>query len=125
MPTPFVPTSEYVAGTVKTLIEAFCLEYPINNADTRAGVPGTLIGRYPGDHYGGGNPWILLTNYLAMLFYRGASYSASSAKALEPAAAALWAQVLPNFDPRTATPRSLASAFLAAGDGVLQRVRYQ
>jgi hypothetical protein len=33
-------------------------------------------------------------------------------------------QVLPKLDPLTATPRSLANSFLAAGDGVLQRVRY-
>ena len=31
--------------------------------------PGILIGRYPGDHYAGGNPWQLLTAALAEYFY--------------------------------------------------------
>jgi hypothetical protein len=43
-PTPFSPTSEYVAGTVKTLVEAFCTEYPINNQDTVNG--GLLVDSY-------------------------------------------------------------------------------
>ncbi len=92
-PTVFGPTSMYVAGTVKTLIEAFCAEYPINNQDTENGVPGTLIGRYPGDHYGGGNPWILLTNHLALLFYRGASYTAETGSIPDVETMGLWGKV--------------------------------
>jgi len=49
------------------------LEYAINQADNKAGLPGVLIGRYPGDSYAGGNPWQLLTAVLAELFYKGAS----------------------------------------------------
>jgi hypothetical protein len=34
-----------------------------------------MYGRYHGDTYGGGNPWILSTGALADLFYRGAVFS--------------------------------------------------
>jgi glucoamylase len=129
-PTPFSPTSEYVAGTIKTLTEAFCAEYPINNADSARGVPGTLIGRYPRDKYGGGNPWILLSNYLAQLLYRGAQEAARS-NALPPRALLVWSKVLaPRHGDtrrgaaRFATASEFAEELLAAGDGVLQRVRF-
>lgn len=35
-------------------------------------IPGILYGRYPGDHYAGGNPWQLLTAVLGECFYKGA-----------------------------------------------------
>lgn len=50
----------------------FCSEYQINQVDTKAGEPGVLMGRYPGDSYAGGNPWQLLTAVLAKTFYQGA-----------------------------------------------------
>jgi len=31
-----------------------------------------MYGRYAGDGYAGGNPWVLTTGYLAELFYNGA-----------------------------------------------------
>ena len=37
------------------------------------GIPGILIGRYPGDIYAGGNPWQLLTAVLAECFYLAAA----------------------------------------------------
>ncbi|RYY69442.1 hypothetical protein EON63_23660 [archaeon] len=37
-------------------------------------LPGVLYGRYGGDTYAGGNPWVLSTAALAGLFYRGAKY---------------------------------------------------
>ena len=45
------PTSKEVAGTVSTFVDLFCSQYAVNGADTAAGVPGVLIGRYDGDHY--------------------------------------------------------------------------
>ena len=50
-------TSKETAATIKNHVDAFCAEYKINRIDTAAKVPGILIGRYPGDHYAGGNPW--------------------------------------------------------------------
>jgi glucoamylase len=54
------PTDSRVAATISVLSAIFNQSYPINSADTNNGIPGILIGRYPGDTYGGGNPWVLL-----------------------------------------------------------------
>ena len=53
------PTDEKVAATVAVYNDLFNNAYPINPADTAAGVPGVLYGRYEGDHYGGGCPWVV------------------------------------------------------------------
>jgi glucoamylase len=70
----FAPTSLEVAQTVSSYNTLFCSEYSINTADSNSNVPGVLYGRYKGDTYAGGNPWVLSTAALANLFYRGASY---------------------------------------------------
>ena len=127
MSTPFTPTSEYVAGTVSTLVTAFCDAYPINSGDTNAGVPGILIGRYPGDVYGGGNPWILLTNHLAQLFYRGASYTLQKRQHPSEAAMVHWRKLMPHLPgPSEArlSHNDLAAQFVSAGDSVMERIRY-
>lgn len=66
-------TDEKVAKTMKVLGQTFCSEYALNQQEVKAGVPGILIGRYPGDSYAGGNPWQLLTAVFAKIFYQGAS----------------------------------------------------
>lgn len=50
----------------------FCREYSINQKETGEGQSGLLYGRYPGDHYAGGNPWVLLTSVNAELYYQEA-----------------------------------------------------
>ena len=42
------------------------------------GKSGIVIGRYPGDHYAGGNPWQLLTAVLGETFYLGAQATLKS-----------------------------------------------
>lgn len=79
-------TDSKVAATISKYAKTFCLEYPINQDDNKAKVPGILIGRYPGDVYAGGNPWQLLTAVLAELFYRGASSLASGNAVLDAVA---------------------------------------
>ena len=66
-------TDEKVAKTMKVLANTFCGEYAINQKEVKDGVPGILIGRYPGDSYAGGNPWQLLTAVFAKTFYQGAN----------------------------------------------------
>lgn len=66
-------TDQKVAKTIQTLAFTFCAEYPINQQDNKNGLPGILIGRYPGDVYAGGNPWQLLTAVTATTFYQGAT----------------------------------------------------
>lgn len=117
----FGPTSKEVAGTVATLNDLFCNTFAINQADTKAGVPGILYGRYEGDNYAGGNPWILLTAALGQLLYRGAS-EVLSTQAMHPEAYAVWAPILGL--PDTFDAASTAQALAGAGDGVLMRLRH-
>jgi glucoamylase len=66
-------TDSKVAQTIQVLTQTFCSEYAVNQAEIKAGIPGILLGRYPGDIYAGGNPWQLLTAVLAKTFYQVAS----------------------------------------------------
>jgi glucoamylase len=75
----FAPTSIQVAMTVSSYNTMFCSQYTVNTNDYLAGQPGVLYGRYQGDSYAGGNPWVLTTAALGSLFYRGASYVSDSA----------------------------------------------
>jgi glucoamylase len=135
----FGPTSKEVAGTIKTLNDLFCSSYTINQADTKAGVPGIMYGRYEGDHYAGGNPWILLSAALAELLYRGASELQQALVAKQQLTATalqhtllseldydLWGEAL-SIDTSSNggefTAQELAAAMAGAGDGVLTRLR--
>ncbi|KAK3253051.1 hypothetical protein CYMTET_37680 [Cymbomonas tetramitiformis] len=117
----FAPTSAEVASTILEYNSAFCTEYAINRADTSSGVGGVLYGRYPGDVYAGGNPWVLTTAALAQLFYRAASFTSEHGV---PAMAALdkWAKAL-NVDSMPSGKDDVAGVFLEAGDSVLLRLR--
>ncbi|OFZ12118.1 MAG: hypothetical protein A2Z20_07270 [Bdellovibrionales bacterium RBG_16_40_8] len=56
----------WTLATAEKLRSSFEAIYPIN----KAGLPGVLIGRYPEDHYFGGNPWPIATLSLAELYYK-------------------------------------------------------
>jgi len=116
----FGPLSYEVASTIKTYNLAFCNEWAINVNDTDAGLPGVLYGRYPGDTYAGGNPWVLTTAALANLFYRAGSQLASGVEVSDEAKA-VWEDVFDVTFPVTA--RGGAALFLRAGDSVLLRLR--
>ena len=66
-------SSSETAETLAVYAKAFCDEYPINQATVDIGLPGVLVGRYPGDTYMGGNPWQLLTAVMGEVFYLGGS----------------------------------------------------
>merc|ERR1712070_533542 len=110
-----------VAHTVEAYNELFCGLYPINSADTAAGVPGVLYGRYAADAYGSagsdgedaGNPWVLITASLAHLLYQAAQVD----RALTEEELQAWGAALniENFG-------GLSRDFIAAGDAVLQRL---
>jgi len=117
----FAPTSYEVAATVQAYNLAFCNEWAINTKDTDSGLPGVLYGRYPGDTYAGGNPWVLTTAALANLFYRAAAQVKTDG--LPGATAqATWADAL-GLDAFPATTTAAANLFLRAGDSVLLRLR--
>lgn len=119
----FAPTSLEVAQTVASYNTLFCSEYAINNADTAKALPGVLYGRYKGDTYAGGNPWVLATAALANLFYRGAAHVLDHGV---PSAAALsaWKTAMNSASDLPTSPAALAKVFAAQGDGVLLRLRY-
>ena len=60
------------------MTKSFCREYKINQDAIVEGKSGIVIGRYPGDHYAGGNPWQLLTAVLGETFYLGAQATLKS-----------------------------------------------
>jgi len=122
--TLFNPLSMEVANTVIAYNNLFCGIFPINPTDSNKQVNGILYGRYPGDVYAGGNPWILTTAALANLFYRGAHYLLT--KGVVPSASVL-AQWQVAFHSATALPsndvKALAQIFANQGDAVLLRIR--
>ena len=120
----YSPTSKEVASTISTLNDLFCDSFPINAKDTQAGVPGILYGRYKGDHYAGGNPWILLTSALAEQLYRGAAEVLKLDGKIDEDALPIWKKVL-NIEGslQSMSAKDLAAAFAGAADGVLLRIR--
>lgn len=104
---------------MKAYNEAFCAEYPINLKDSQAAMPGILYGRYPGDHYAGGNPWILISAALAQLFYRVAAATSAGAGP-DADTLKIWSEAL--HINTTLTSQTAANVFAAAGDSVLMRI---
>ena len=110
-------TDEKVAKTMKVLANTFCLEYSINQQAVKAGTPGILIGRYPGDSYAGGNPWQLLTAVFAKTFYQGASVLMEQNGFLKEEDQKAWFDLLKI--PESASLQQQVQATLDAGDSVM------
>eukprot|EP00933_Yihiella_yeosuensis_P079787 TRINITY_DN93209_c0_g1_i1.p1 TRINITY_DN93209_c0_g1~~TRINITY_DN93209_c0_g1_i1.p1 ORF type:complete len:546 (-),score=136.64 TRINITY_DN93209_c0_g1_i1:234-1871(-) len=81
----FAPLSKEVVATIAGLSQTFCKSFKLNQDAVNAGIPGVLFGRYEGDGYAGGNPWVLLTASAANLLYR---QSEAMAKGANPSAEA-------------------------------------
>ena len=119
----FGPAAAEVAATVAAYNDAFCAEYPINRDAVAANLPGILYGRYPGDTYDGGNPWLLTTAALAQLLYR----VGLACNGAEPPAAhtlAVWAKSLNAPKLANATGAAAAKLFAQAGDATLSRLAH-
>ena len=119
---PFAPAEAEVAGTVATYNDLFHAAFPINADDDSRGVPGILYGRYEGDTYGGGNPWILSTACLAQVYYRAAVQVRTSGARPSSKALSAWGRAL-KASPAS-DPGDFARQLAAAGDGVLTRIHY-
>eukprot|EP00933_Yihiella_yeosuensis_P034825 TRINITY_DN282_c3_g1_i1.p1 TRINITY_DN282_c3_g1~~TRINITY_DN282_c3_g1_i1.p1 ORF type:complete len:507 (+),score=107.60 TRINITY_DN282_c3_g1_i1:83-1603(+) len=113
--------SKEVLGTVITLNELFCNAFEINQKDSAAGIPGILYGRYEGDNYQGGNPWILLSTELATLAYRQASAALQTSGPVGSDIFDLLRQAY-GFD-KDYYGKDLATALMGVGDGVLLRIK--
>jgi len=97
----------------------FCEKFNINQIDNFKNIPGILHGRYEGDVYAGGNPWVLSTSALSSIFYRcaimlqnGYNMNNNEYKA--------WQRVL-NYNDNLSN-NELINTFKNAGDSVLYRV---
>jgi len=110
----FAPLSKEVAATLSVLSHYFCNSFEINQQAARDGIPGLLFGRYEGDNYAGGNPWVLLTASAATLLYRQ-SKSLAEGATLDPAAA----DILKGLLGQEVTVANL----LAGGDAILNRMK--
>jgi glucoamylase len=120
--TLFAPSSFYVASTIKTFNDLFQGAYYINQIDSRLGVPGVLYGRYEGDRYDGGGPWILNSAALAQLYYNAAIDVLTRLRNLpEDSAMNVWANLIGK---RPSSIQEFANSLLSLGDGVLLRIRY-
>jgi len=110
------PLSYEVASTVNYYNQVFSNEYPINNYDAK--FYGILYGRYPGDIYAGGNPWILTTAALSSLMYR-ISNKLSEGYTLSNNTIKMWLKALNIAN----MPDNQSDFFKGQGDGLLLRIR--
>ena len=117
----FSPVSYEVASTVNQYNTLFCSEYKVNTDDTMSKIPGVLYGRYQGDTYAGGNPWVLSTAALANLFYRGAVFIASGQGVPDAKALSMWQKAFNSPTALSSDSSTLAKTFAIAGDSVLAR----
>jgi glucoamylase len=120
---PFFNISSYkVAATILTLSKLFSKMFSINTQDTKNLVPGILIGRYEGDTYKGGNPWINITGSLAVIYYRAAN--AIYAKGLpDLRTIEKWKKCV-NYVGEIITKEQMAILLVRAGDSILSRLKY-
>jgi len=91
-PQTMTPYDGRILATATLLVESMGPVYQVNEIDDQDGLPGVLIGRYPGDEYSGvimsegakpvcegfgcANPWFLTTHALAELIYEVAAAAA-------------------------------------------------
>ena len=120
-----------VQATVAVLEELFRSSYPIN----RRRDVGLGYGRYAGDVYYGGNPWVFITADFATYYYRlaarlqeGASLVATARNAAFLRAAMpepTWAQLKPgtSLSPGSALHRQAIAAFSSKADRIMARLQ--
>jgi glucoamylase len=110
------PLSYEIASTVYYYNLVFSTEYPINDYDKK--FYGILYGRYPGDIYAGGNPWILTTAALGSLMYR-ISHKLQQGYIMSDSTIKIW-QLALNLN---TLPSNKSDFFKAQGDGLLLRIK--
>lgn len=151
-PELFPPHNKFILATAQLLIETMAPYYEVNKVDDAKGLPGALIGRYPGDEYSGvimsenftdpctglncGNPWFLTTIGLAETMYQAAAASAQGKLEVDATnerfvvTAIGLAKPVAERGELVLLPRGpgagkeLARMLIAGGDGVLKRVKH-
>jgi len=107
----FAPLSREAVVTLSRLAPYFCNVYSINRQAAEAAVSGILFGRYQGDTYDGGNPWILLSASAATLLYRQSEAMSKGGIIQDETASQMYEAILG----QEVTPLSL----IGAGDAIL------
>merc|ERR1712048_1526214 len=110
----FGELSNEVVSTMVGLTETFCKEYGLNQEAAKQEIPGVLFGRYPGDTYDGGKPWILLSASVATLLYRQ-SAALAMGKTFAP-------EVVDKLKPIIGDDLT-AQSLLGAGDAIFNRMK--
>lgn len=82
-------------------------------------MPGLYYGRYPGDHYAGGNPWVLLTSINAEIFYLAAKQVKPNGFSRKDIAA--WSQLLAGLTDSTSQTELIAK-LISAGDSIMNKI---
>jgi len=146
------PYDSRLLATADALIQSMGPTYEVNRLDDEAGLPGVLLGRYPGDEYSGvimskgledpcvgfncGNPWFLTTHALAETLYEAASAFAKGElkvdglnnpfvlRAVDLARPASQRGQAVSLPVGEHAGPELARMLLEAGDGVLLRAKH-
>jgi len=146
----FSPHDSRTLATAYHLVESMAQAYEVNSIDDDAGLPGVLIGRYPGDEYSGvimepadaksvclgyncGSAWFLATHGLAEFIYASADAAAKGDMKADGMnrhyllAAMDWALPKAQRGRSKALPgtaKKLAKKLINGGDGVLARAKH-
>eukprot|EP00932_Pfiesteria_piscicida_P004648 SRR837773.14551.p2 GENE.SRR837773.14551~~SRR837773.14551.p2 ORF type:complete len:536 (-),score=130.72 SRR837773.14551:69-1499(-) len=135
------PWSSEMLATAEYLIESMAPTYQVNQEDDANGIPGLLLGRYPGDEYSGvimgppgappvcsgfncGNPWFVATYGMAELFYTAARAGALGLLKEDALNRNLFNRVEQLAGLQEGGERSSSwiwSSFLGAGDALVKR----
>jgi len=118
------PTDYRVVNTVQVLTNLFETTFPINRYDALKGFGGILFGRYDGDVYAGGNPWILSSAALAQLYYMTASITLDEMTLPSPQTWSAYRKLLsfPSLSEKT-SPVEFAESAIETGDNILYRIK--
>jgi len=111
-----------VQASVAVFEELFRSSYPINH---RSDV-GLGYGRYAGDVYYGGNPWVFITADFARFYYRlAARLEAGASLAVTARNAAFLRSAMPgtNLSPGSALNREAMAAFTRKADRIMMRLQ--
>lgn len=122
-----------ILATAVKLEDLFADIYPVNR--TRAADEGLLYGRYAGDTYYGGNPWVMLTFEVASLYYLAAIRAAQAGmlpvtalnqeflqRALRRGGSSRSLVIGEDALARQVSRRQILEGFVACGDAILRRI---
>lgn len=113
----FDPLSNEVVTTMVGLSNLFCKDFGLNQQAASSNISGILYGRYAGDTYDGGNPWILLSASVSTLLYKQSAAIASGSKMMP--------EVADKVKPLLAVGDTIITAqnLLGAGDAIFNRMK--